>query len=85
MVKPETADEVIARHIEARGGFDKIMAIHILDQSGRVESQDLLVRISGQRKRPNLLKIEFTVDGVTGMEGWDGTQAWEFNPWKGMS
>jgi hypothetical protein len=78
-------DELIACHIEARGGLDKIMAILTIDQHGRVESPDMLVQIAGQRKRPNLLRIKFTIEEVTGQEGWDGTHAWEFNPWRGMS
>ncbi len=75
---------MIARHIEARGGMEKIMAIRTLAQSGRVETPAFVVLISGERMRPNLLRIKYTVNGVTGEEGWDGSRAWEFNPSKGM-
>ena len=80
-----TADELVARHIEARGGLDRIMAIRTLCQKGIVKMPGADVRISGERKRPNLLRIEFAVGHMSGKEGWDGERAWEFNPWKGMT
>lgn len=80
----EIADDLITRHIEARGGFDKIMAIRTLVPSGTVQMPDALIQISGERMRPNFLHIKFTVDGTTGEEGWDGARAWELNPWKGL-
>lgn len=79
-----TAEELVARHVAARGGLERILAIRTLRQRGTVTSPQYVVHIYGERKRPDLLRIEFTMDGTTGMEGWDGQAAWEFNPWRGM-
>ncbi len=78
------ADEIIARHIEARGGLERIMAITTLRQTGRVKMGRVWLALSAERKRPNLLRIEFSFNRVHGAEGWDGERAWEANPWKGM-
>lgn len=78
-------DDILARHIEARGGFERIMSITTLKQKGRVKMGRVWLALSAERKRPDLLRIEFSFNGVHGIEGWDGERAWEINPWKGMN
>lgn len=80
-----TADQLIARHLQARGGLERILAIKTLRQRGTVKMPGAEVHISGERKRPDLLLIQYTVAGRSGIEGWDGRAAWEFNPFKGMA
>jgi hypothetical protein len=80
----QLADELIARHVEARGGWDAIMDIRTLSQSGTVQMPNVLVHISGERMRPDLLRIKFSVGEKVGEEGWDGERAWELNGFKGM-
>ncbi len=79
-----TADQLIARHLQARGGLDRILAINTLRQRGTVKMRGMEVYISGERKRPDLLLVQYAVAGRSGIEGWDGKAAWEFNPFKGM-
>jgi hypothetical protein len=80
-----SVDDLIAGHVEARGGLDRILAIMTLRQVGKVKTPRTEIILRGERMRPDLLRIEYVVDGTTGMEGWDGTGAWELNPWKGMT
>lgn len=83
-----TVNEIIARHIEARGGLDRILTITTLRQRGRVkmgQEGNAWVTLYGERKRPELLRIEFSINGACGVEGWDGERAWEHNPWKNMA
>lgn len=80
----QIADELIARHIQARGGMDAIRAIQTLSQKGTVQMPNTLVTISGERQRPDLLRIDFTANGLTGSEGWDGERAWEYSPFNEM-
>lgn len=80
-----TVDRLIARHLEARGGLERILAIKTLRQRGTVKMPGAEVHISGERKRADLLLVQYTVAGRSGIEGWDGKAAWEFNPFKGMT
>jgi hypothetical protein len=77
------ADTLIERHINARGGLRAILNVTTLHQRGTVtDRRGGVVQIEGWRKRPALLKIHFCTEEIDGMEGWDGTRAWEHFPWK---
>jgi len=82
------ADDLISRHIEARGGLDRIMAITTLRQSGKVkmgQEGNAWLQLYAEKKRPEQIRIEFTFNRMKGVEGFDGEHAWEMNPWKGMA
>jgi len=82
-----TLDEVIARHVEARGGMAKLQAVHSLRFTGKVTMG------SGDRsfesawgeviKRPGMIRSEMTRQGLTGVQAFDGTDAWSVEPFRG--
>ena len=77
----QSADEIIARNITARGGAEKIKA---------VQSQQLLGTISFspedagpfqvEIRRPNKMRQQFSVHGKVLMQVTDGKQGWVINP-----
>ncbi|MGH9870001.1 MAG: hypothetical protein ACREAA_17785 [Candidatus Polarisedimenticolia bacterium] len=79
-----TVDEIVARHIEARGGLKKLRSIQTLREHGRVlagpNRQALVTR---QIKRPDQVRLEFTVQGVTSVYVSDGRQGWKMSPFDG--
>ena len=79
-----TAEEIVARYVEARGGIKKIRKVTSLRESGRVTSgpnrEALVVR---ELKRPNRSRFEITQQGVTGVFASDGTVGWKFSPFDG--
>lgn len=54
----QTVDELVARHVEARGGYDKIKAIQTIKITRVVATPFGNVRAINYRKRPHLLRIE---------------------------
>ncbi len=75
-----TVDEIIARHIDARGGYERIQAIQTLVHSGGLYKEPGYTG-SGDAfmafRRPNL-KVVGNPEKPDGyMEGWDGS-AWEW-------
>lgn len=82
----ESADEVVGKYLEARGGLDKIKAVDSARFSGRMS-------LGGQMeapfvwtwKRPNKLRVEFTVQGQTGIQAFDGEQGWSLMPFMGIT
>jgi hypothetical protein len=80
----ETVDEVVARHIAARGGAKKILAIQSLRMTGRAASgPGKVALVSRQVKRPGRLRNEVAFQGITGVYVWDGTRGFEVAPFNG--
>jgi outer membrane lipoprotein-sorting protein len=82
----QTADEVIAKNIAAKGGVEKIKAVQTLRQTGRVAIQpgmEATVTISA--KRPNMSRQEIGIMGQTILMVFDGKAAWMVNPMMGSA
>lgn len=80
----QTADELIAKNIEARGGMEKINAIKTLRMTGKFEGGGGFVAIVGQEnQRPNLVRETFTLQGMTAVQAYDGSAGWQIQPFGG--
>jgi outer membrane lipoprotein-sorting protein len=79
----ETADDVIARHIAARGGMDKIKAIQSVDMKIKANQQGLEFPGRLEWKRPDKLRLEMTIQGKTMVQAYDGKTAWAIMPFLG--
>ena len=82
-VHAETADDVIAKHIAARGGIDKIKAIQSLDMTIKANQQGLEFPGKMEMKRPEKMRLEMTIQGKTMVQAYDGKTAWTIMPFLG--
>jgi hypothetical protein len=79
-VTAQTVDEVITRSIEARGGLERLRAIQSVRMTGRVSVGDRTMKTVVETKRPALIRVDTTVDGVRAVQAFDGTTAWGISP-----
>lgn len=80
----QTADELVNKNLEAKGGIDKIKAIKTLRMTGRIVLPGGLVGSAGQENmRPNEVRETFTLQGMTGVQAYDGTSGWQIQPFGG--
>lgn len=80
----QTADSIIARHIRAIGGLDHIQAVSTLRMTGRMTAGGgLEATILQESKRPNRVRSEFTIQGMTGISAYDGQAGWKIMPFGG--
>jgi len=83
-VGAQTADEIIAKNIQARGGLDKLKSVQTIKATATMamgpgmEAPGLLIQ-----KRGNLARLEFTVQGLTAVQAYDGKNAWQIMPFTG--
>ena len=85
-VAAQTADEIIAKNIEARGGHDKIKAINTLRVTGRMTmGPGMEAPFVGKWKRPTMFRLEFTMQGMTGVQAYDGKSGWMVMPFMGKT
>src|SRR5437667_6718429 len=84
---PMTVDEIVARHLEARGGAEKLAAVQNLKVSGKAffRGDDFTVtaEFAQVRKRPNQIRTEVTLQGLTAIDAYDGQQSWSVDPFQG--
>jgi len=80
-----TAEELAAKNIEAKGGLDKLNAIQSLRLSGklRVNGGTIELDFVTLTKRPGSVRYEAQLQGLTQVQAYDGTQAWQINPFQG--
>jgi outer membrane lipoprotein-sorting protein len=80
----QTADELVNKNIEAKGGLDKIKAVKTLRITGRAErSGRSPVAVVIERERPNEMRQDTTRAGMTMVQAYDGKQGWMVNPFQG--
>jgi len=84
MAFSETADELINKNIQAHGGLEKLKAIKAVKMTGKMSMEGgLEAPFSFQKKRPDKIRIEFTIQGLTGIQAYDGATAWQLMPFMG--
>lgn len=84
VVWAQTADEIIAKNIQARGGSDKLKSVKSIKSTATMamgpgmEAPGVLIQ-----KRENLARLEFTIQGLTAVQAYDGKNAWQIMPFMG--
>jgi hypothetical protein len=79
----QTADDLVAKNIEAKGGMEKIKAINSVRQKGKAEQGGFVAQIGQDNQRPDRLRETFTVQGMTAVQAYDGSQGWQIQPFEG--
>jgi hypothetical protein len=80
----QTADELIAKNIEARGGLERIKAIKTMRVTGKIKGFAGRVMAMGEENaRPDLVRVTTTVQGMTAIQAYDGTTGWQVEPFGG--
>ncbi len=79
----QTADEVVAKNIAAKGGEAKLRAVQTLRQTGTISLQGQTAQLTTVAKRPNLSRQEISIMGTTITMVFDGAKAFMLNPMVG--
>ncbi len=83
LLSAQTAEDLVAKNLAARGGLEKIKAIKTLRLTGRVQQGGIDVQISVLSKAPNLLRQAVTIQGMSEIEAYDGSSGWKISPFEG--
>lgn len=80
----QSADSIIAKYIQASGGRDKMQALQTLRRVGKFTgSGGFEAAFVQENKRPNSVREEFSIQGMTGINAYDGKEGWKIEPWQG--
>src|SRR5271169_1691754 len=75
----QTAEELVAKNLQARGGVEKIKAVNTVKMTGKAYV-GFNADFSQETKRPNMIRQNFTVQGMTEIEAYDGSVGWKISP-----
>ena len=78
------AGEIIAKHVAAIGGVEKIRAIQTLRAEGRLTQSGIELPFTLWMKRPNLCRLDIDLQGKAIVQAHDGEKTWWVNPLLGI-
>ncbi len=79
-----TVDEIINHYLKTIGGLDKIRAVNSLRRTGKfIGGGGFEAAIAQENKRANFVREEFSLQGMTGINAYDGKNGWKIEPWSG--
>ena len=82
----QTADELVNKNIQARGGIEKIKAVQTYRATGKFSTTGgfaVTAAASLDRMRPNLMRQSFTLESMTQVLAYDGSTGWQIQPFQG--
>src|SRR6266446_2094824 len=80
-----TVDELVSKNIEARGGADALHALQSLRLTGKMLVQQGQIQLAylQTKKRPDEVRTESSLQGMTQIEAYDGKEGWKVSPFFG--
>ncbi|HTA49971.1 MAG TPA: hypothetical protein VK930_10995 [Verrucomicrobiae bacterium] len=80
----QTADELVNKNIQAKGGLDKIKAAKTRMAVGKVKGARGRVAVFKQMNmRPDLVRQDLSIQGMTAVQAYDGSVGWQTQPFRG--
>lgn len=79
----QTAEELIAKNVAAKGGMANIKSITSMRMMGKLEVQGLVILLGSDQKPDFMVRQAATVQGMTQIQAYDGSEGWQINPFSG--
>ncbi len=82
---PMSTDQILAKHIAARGGLEAIHALKTLKMTGTMRPGGFDAHLAYEEilARPGSVRIDATLQGLTVVQAYDGAGGWQIQPFQG--
>jgi len=80
-----SVDQIVAKNVEAKGGPDALRALQSVKLTGKMLVNDgqLQFGFSEIKKRPDSVRTEVSLQGMTAVQAYDGQEGWKISPFQG--
>src|SRR6476661_4075592 len=80
-----TVDELVAKNMEAKGGATALNSLQTLRSTGKllVQGGQIELAFLQSKKRPDEVRTEVSLQGMTQIEAYDGKEGWKVSPFFG--
>ncbi len=83
-LRAQTADDIVAKYIARVGGLETIDAVRTVRRTGKfIGGGGFEAIVVKENRRPNFVREEFALQGMTAINAWDGKEGWKINPFGG--
>ena len=86
-ISAQTAEELINKNIQAKGGLEKIKAAKTRLTTGRVKGagrrRAMVAAFREMNMRPDLVRLNISMQGMTAVQAYDGSAGWQTQPFRG--
>jgi hypothetical protein len=80
----QSVDDIIAHYLKTVGGMEKIQSVKTLRRTGKfIGGGGFEAAVLQENKRGNLVREEFALQGMIGINAYDGKTGWKIEPWNG--
>jgi hypothetical protein len=79
----QSAEELVNKNIAAKGGMDKLKAVKTWRMTGKLIAGGITATAGQENVRPNLVRETFSLQGMTAVQAYDGSSAWQIQPFGG--
>jgi len=82
----QTADELVSKNIQAKGGLERIEAAKTRLTTGKIRGggrRRSVAAFKQMNMRANLVRDNVTLQGMTAVQAYDGSAGWQTQPFRG--
>jgi hypothetical protein len=80
----QTAEELVHKNIQAKGGLDKMKSAKTRLTVGRIKAgRRRSATFKQMNMRPDLVRYNLTLQGMTAVQAYDGSAGWQTQPFRG--
>jgi len=83
----QTAEELVDKNIQAKGGLDKIKSAKTRLTTGKVRGggrrRSTVAAFRQMNMRPDLVRQNLSLQGMTAVQAYDGSVGWQTQPFRG--
>jgi len=80
----QTVDEIISKYATRIGGAERLRGVTNVRRSGKfIGGGGFEAKLEFVSARPNKIREEMTLGGMTGVNAYDGKAGWKIEPWGG--
>jgi outer membrane lipoprotein-sorting protein len=81
----QNVDELIDKNIAAHGGAEKLRAVKSIRVTGSMLMGPMVAPFTLTKGRPQSFRMEFTIQGMTAIQSYDGSTGWMVMPFMGKT
>lgn len=79
-----SVDDLVAKNVQAMGGMEKLKSHNTMRITAKMTmDQGIEAPVTITEKRPNDIRLEFSLQGLTAVQAYNGTTGWQIMPFEG--